>query len=122
VSNPLEFSPGKPPALFVGNDDSLGERVQAAFPDVRVVKTLNTVNCNVMVDASRVPGEHSMFLCGNDAGAKAQVRELLAGFGWKDVLDLGDIRGARAMEAVLLLWLRLWQSLGTDNFNLKVVR
>jgi len=124
VSNPLDFSKGAPPTLFVGNDDSLGERIQRAHPELKVVKTLNTVNCEVMVDAARVAaGDHTMFLCGNDASAKAQVRELLTGgFGWRDVIDLGDISNARATEALLPIWVRLWGVLKTGDFNLKVVR
>jgi predicted dinucleotide-binding enzyme len=122
VSNPLDFSKGAPPRLFVGNDDSLGERIQRAFPAVRVVKTLNTVNCLVMVDPARVPGDHTMFLCGNDAAAKATVTELLRAFGWRDLIDLGDITNARATEALLPIWIRLWGVLKSGDFNLKVVR
>ncbi|HEX2674340.1 MAG TPA: NAD(P)-binding domain-containing protein [Polyangiaceae bacterium] len=124
VSNPLDFSKGRPPTLFVGNDDSLGERLQRAHPELKVVKTLNTVNCEVMVDAGRVAaGDHTMFLCGNDSSAKARVRELLTGsFGWRDVIDLGDISNARATEALLPIWVRLWGVLKTGDFNVKVVR
>ncbi|HYQ01150.1 MAG TPA: NAD(P)-binding domain-containing protein [Polyangiaceae bacterium] len=124
VANPLDFSKGAPPTLFVGNDDSLGERIQRAYPRLKVVKTLNTVNCEVMVDAARVAaGDHTMFLCGNDANAKAAVRELLtSGFGWRDVIDLGDISNARATEALLPIWIRLWGVLKTGDFNVKVVR
>jgi predicted dinucleotide-binding enzyme len=124
VSNPLDFSKGVPPTLLVTNDDSLGERIQRAHPALRVVKTLNTVNCSVMVNAGRVAnGDHTMFLCGNDASAKASVRELLTGgFGWKDVIDLGDITNARATEALLPIWVRLWGVLKTGDFNIKVMR
>lgn len=124
VANPLDFSKGMPPKLFVTNDDSLGERIQRAHPELKVVKTLNTVNCELMVDAPRVAGgDHTMFLCGNDAQAKAEVRELLhTGFGWKDVIDLGDISNARATEALLPIWVRLYGVLKTADFNVKVVR
>jgi predicted dinucleotide-binding enzyme len=124
VSNPLDFSKGAPPSLFVCNTDSLGEQIQRAFPELRVVKTLNTVNCEVMVNAGRVAGgDHTMFVCGNDAAAKAQVTEILRGwFGWRDVLDLGDITNARGTEAHLLLWIRLWGAVKTGDFNVKVVR
>jgi predicted dinucleotide-binding enzyme len=100
VSNPLDFSSGGP-ALFTTTTDSLGERIQAAFPAARVVKTLQTVNCNVMVDPASLPGEHVVFVCGNDDAAKAQTRELLGEFGWpgERVLDLGDLTAARATEA-----------------------
>ena len=123
VSNPLDFSKGMPPTLFAGNHDSLGEKIQAAFPDVRVVKTLNTMNCHLMVDASRVPGEHDVFVSGNDRDAKARVTEILRGwFGWKNVIDLGDITTSRGTESYLPLWLRLYGSLGTADFNIHVTR
>jgi predicted dinucleotide-binding enzyme len=122
IANPLDFSKGMPPTLFVSNDDSLGERIQRAFPDAQVVKTLNIVNADVMVNPGQVSGELSMFLCGNVAEAKAKIRQLLESFGWKDVLDLGDISAARGMESVLPIWLRLWQALGTASFGFKVVR
>ena len=123
VSNPLDFSKGMPPTLFVCSTDSLGEQIQRALPDTKVVKTLNTVNCNLMVDASLLKGDHDMFMCGNDAGAKGQVKEILTGwFGWKNVIDLGDITGARAQEAYLLLWVRLYGALQTPNFNVHLAR
>jgi 8-hydroxy-5-deazaflavin:NADPH oxidoreductase len=124
IANPLDFSNGFPPSLFVSNTDSLGEQIQRALPSVRVVKTLNIVNCNVMVDPSLVAnGEHDMFLCGNDPDAKAQVRQILTEwFGWKHVIDLGDITSARATESYLHLWLRLMGALGGPNFALKVVQ
>lgn len=125
VANPLDFSKGMPPTLTVCNTDSLGEQVQREFPDVRVVKALNTVNCDVMVNPSLVPGDHHLFLCGNDAAAKTEVTARLGEwFGWKkeNVIDLGDNTTARGMEMWLPLWLRLWGALGTPHFNLLVVR
>jgi hypothetical protein len=123
VSNPLDFSQGMPPSLFVSNTDSLGEQIQRAFPDAKVVKTLNTVNHEVMVDPSLVPGEHDVFLGGEDADAKRQVGELLQGFGWPAgrIRDLGGISSARGMEMYLPLWLRLLGALGTGTFNIAVV-
>jgi predicted dinucleotide-binding enzyme len=123
VSNPLDFSRGMPPTLSVCNDDSVGEQIQARFPAARVVKTLNTVNADVMVHPEVVPGSHTMFLCGNDAGAKDEVRTLLESFGWPaaDLVDLGDIGGARGMEMYLPLWLRLWGAAGTGHLNVKLV-
>ena len=122
VSNPLDFSQGMPPTLTVCNTDSIAEQIQARFPSTRVVKTLNTVNADVMVHPEIVPGGHTMFLCGNDAGAKADVRALLESFGWPaaDLLDLGDIAGARGMEMYLPLWLRLWGATGTGHLNIKL--
>jgi hypothetical protein len=122
VSNPLDHSRGMPPGLFVSSFDSLGEQIQRAFPDARVVKALNTVNCEVMVDPAKVPGEHDVFVCGNDEAAKTAVVELLGSFGWpaEHVVDLGDITAARGAEAYLLLWIRLWGALGTGYFNINV--
>jgi predicted dinucleotide-binding enzyme len=123
VSNPLDFTGGMPPRLFVGGDDSLGERVQREFPNAKVVKALNTVNCNVMVDASRVPGDHDLFIAGNDAEAKARVAELVKrDFGWKHVVDIGGIDGARNTEAHVLFWVRLWGIVGGPDFNIHIAK
>ncbi len=122
VANPLDFSHGMPPTLFISNDDSLAERIQAAFPETKVVKALNTVNANVMVNPGRVPGETDIFVSGNDAGAKAQVTRILKDeFGWTSVIDLGDVKAARGTESYLHLWLRLLGALKTADFNVKVV-
>ncbi|HEY0997707.1 MAG TPA: hypothetical protein VGD77_17080, partial [Gemmatimonadaceae bacterium] len=124
VANPLDFSQGFPPSLTVCNTDSLGEQVQRAFPRLRVVKTLNTTNTYVMVNPAGVGGgEHTMFVCGNDAGAKAQVTRWLGEwFGWRDVIDLGDITTARGTEMLLPIWVRLMGALGTPMFNFRIVR
>jgi predicted dinucleotide-binding enzyme len=123
VSNPLDFSQGMPPSLFVFGRDSLAEQIQRAFPKTKVVKALNTISANVMVDPGRVPGEHATFVSGNDAEAKQKVTEILRGwFGWKQVIDLGDITTARGTEAYLMLWLRLWGALGTPDFNVQIVK
>lgn len=124
VSNPLDFSKGMPPSLFAGNTDSLAERIQAAFPETRVVKALNTMNCELMVDPKRLNGgDHDTFVSGNDASAKATVVALLKeGFGWQRVIDLGDVTTARGTESYLPLWLRLWGALGSAEFNVKIVR
>jgi predicted dinucleotide-binding enzyme len=123
VANPLSFSKGMPPTLSVCNTDSLGEQIQRAFPDTKVVKTLNTVTAAVMVDPSIIPGVHAMFVSGNDAKAKSEVIDILkTGFGWKEVIDLGDITGARAQEMHLALWLRLYTKLQTPNVNVAVAR
>jgi 8-hydroxy-5-deazaflavin:NADPH oxidoreductase len=123
VANPLDFSSGMPPTLTVCNTDSLGEKIQHTFPETRVVKSLNTVNADVMVDPGIVPGSHNMFIAGDDPGAKATVKELLVDFGWPagDLMDLGGIEAARGMEMYLGLWLRLFGATGTPHLNLKVV-
>ncbi len=120
VSNPLDFSHGMPPTLTVCNTNSLGEQIQKAFPEAKVVKALNTVDCAVMVDPSLVPGEHELFLCGNDRAAKASVAELLGGLGWtRDrLVDLGDITAARATEMLLPFWVRAMMKFGHGVFNL----
>ena len=123
VSNPLDFTKGMPPVLYTQPTESLGEQLQRAFPELKVVKTLNTMSCEVMVDPSRVPGDHDVFVSGNDADAKARVKQLLSeGFGWKHIIDLGDLTTARGTEAFLPLWLRLWGSLRTGDFNIHVVK
>jgi predicted dinucleotide-binding enzyme len=123
VSNPLDFSKGFPPSLSVTNTDSLGEQIQRAFPSAKVVKTLNTVNAGVMVEPKKLAnGAHDLFVCGNDAGAKETVTGILRSFGWERIVDLGDITGARAAEAYLLLWVRLMGGLKTAQFNLQIVR
>ena len=122
VANPLDFSHGAPPTLSVCNTDSLGEQIQRTFLETKVVKTLNTVNCEVMVNPALVPGDHDIFVCGNDAGAKARVAELLKQwFGWRSVIDLGDISAARATEQMMPVWLRLYGVLGALHFNFRVV-
>ena len=123
ISNPLDFSQGMPPTLTICNTDSVGEQIQRAFPNVKVVKTLNTVNCNVMVNPSLVPGDHDVFMSGNDTAAKYKVREVLTQwFGWKSVIDLGDISTARGTEMYLPLWVRLYALFQKPNFNIKVVK
>jgi predicted dinucleotide-binding enzyme len=122
VSNPLDFSHGFPPTLSVCNTDSVGEQIQRAFPDVKVVKALNTMTAPLMVNPAALPGDHEVFLCGNDADAKTRVTELLRSFGWHGILDLGDITGARGMEMILPIWLRLVAILKTPKFNFHIAR
>ena len=99
-SNPLDFSAGFPPSLFVGNTDSLGEQIQRAFPAARVVKAFSMMTAALMIDPEMLAGgDHSFMLCGDDAAAKEQVSALARVLGWRDILDLGDITNARAMEA-----------------------
>lgn len=124
VSNPLDFSQGFPPTLTICNEDSLGEQIQKAFPETKVVKALNTVTAALMVEPDRVgEGEHDLFICGNDDTARARVGEVLREwFGWKHVIDLGDITMARGTEMYLALWVRTMSALGTPLFNVRIVR
>ena len=121
VTNPLDFSHGMPPTLSVCNDDSLGEQIQRAFPDTRVVKALNTISARVMVDP--IDGTN-LLICGDDGAAKQEAVELLAGFGWaaESILELGGIDAARGTEMYLALWLRLMGAQVTPQFNIAVVR
>lgn len=123
ISNPLDFSKGMPPTLFVKDNDSLAEQIQRAFPKVNVVKTLNTMTASVMVNPGQLGhGDHTVFVSGNDAGAKAQVVELLKSFGWRDIIDVGDITTARGTEMLLPIWIRLMGALQTPFFNFKIVK
>jgi 8-hydroxy-5-deazaflavin:NADPH oxidoreductase len=125
VANPLDFSRGMPPTLTVCNTDSLGEQIQRAFPEARVVKTLNTLNCLIMADPTLVPGDHDVFVSGNDPAARASVAGYLQEwFGWpaSNIIDLGDISTARGTEMILPLWVQLMGAFGTATFNWRVVR
>lgn len=126
VTNPLDFSKGMPPILIpeLSNTNSLGEEIQKHFPKTKVVKTLNTMWCGLMVNPNLIAnGEHTNFMCGNDAEAKAKVKTLLQEFGWKpeNILDLGDISSARGTEAILPVWLRIWGATQNGAFNFRVV-
>jgi len=123
VSNPLDFSKGFPPTLSVCNDDSLGEQIQREFPDTKVVKTLNTVNCSLMVNPRLLSDEHDVFMSGNDTHAKTKVRDILENwFGWTVVIDLGDISTARGAEQLLPIWVRLMALWKSPQFNFHIVR
>jgi predicted dinucleotide-binding enzyme len=123
IANPVDFSKGMPPSMLTPSTDSLAEQIQRAYPKAKVVKALNMVNCGLMVEPKRLAsGNHDTFLCGNDKGAKGQVTELLQSFGWKTIIDLGDLTGARAMETYLMLWVRMFGAFQTPDFNIKVVR
>ena len=124
IANPLDFSKGMPPTLSICNTDSLGEQVQRALPDSKVVKTLNTLNAFLQVDPSLLAGaEHDIFICGNDASARQRVSGMLRDwYGWRSIIDLGDITGARGTEMLLPVWLRLWGALKTPMFNFKIAK
>ena len=122
IANELDFSKGMPPRSLAKDEESLGERIQKAFPKTRVVKSLNTMRANVMVNPTAIAnGDHTVFVSGNDAEAKRSVVDLLQSFGWKDIIDMGDITSARGTEMLLPIWLRLWGTLGTPDFNFKIV-
>jgi|SRR6185312_11884963 len=124
VSNPLDFSKGMPPTLIASlcNTNSLGEEIQKNFPATKVVKALNTMNCNLMVNPTLVAGNHDLFICGNDITAKVAVANLLEQIGWKEIIDMGDITSSRALEMLLPIWIRLMVKYQTPNFNFKIVK
>ena len=122
IANALDFSQGFPPSLAVSNTDSLGEQVQRAFPEAKVVKTLNTLNATLMVEPKSLNQSSTVFVSGDDAAAKATVVALLESFGHDDVIDLGGLETARGTEMLLPIWLRLMNALGTAEFNFKIVR
>jgi 8-hydroxy-5-deazaflavin:NADPH oxidoreductase len=119
----LDFSEGMPPKVLISSDDSLAEQIQRAYPDARVVKTLSTVFCEVMVNPSRVPGAHTIFVAGDDEAAKETAKSILGEFGWPSdaILDLGGIEAARAVELYMPLYFTLHGVLGTFDFNISVV-
>ena len=123
ISNPLDFSKGMPPTLFISNTDSLGEQIQRTYPELKVVKALNTMNAYIMVNPTLLPDDHNVFLNGNDVNAKNEVKMLLISFGWKEknIIDMGDISTARGTEQILPIWVRLWGTLQTPMFNFKIV-
>jgi predicted dinucleotide-binding enzyme len=123
VANPLDFSKGMPPTLTLVNTDSLGELIQRTFPTLKVVKTLNTMVCFLMVNPAALPGEHNVFVSGNDVQAKSTAKEILRSFGWaeKSIIDLGDITTSRGTEQLLPIWVRLLGSLKSPMFNFSIV-
>lgn len=122
ISNPLDFT-GELPTLFVSNDDSLGEQIQRTFPSLRVVKSLNTMTAEAMVNTTLIGGgDFTTFVSGDDDAAKAQVLSLLTALGHQDVIDVGDITTARGTEALMLTWIRLMGPVGSPYFTWKVVR
>lgn len=123
IANELDFSGGMPPHSLAKDADSLAERIQAAFPETHVVKTLNTMNADLMINPlSLANGQHSVFVSGDDPEAKETVKGLLSGLGWKDIIDLGDITSARGPEMLMPIWLRLWGAVGKSSFNYLIVR
>ena len=122
IANPLDFSQGFPPSLFVCNTDSLGEQIQRAFPNTKVVKAFNTMTAAVMVNPALVPGDHTVFMSGNDEEAKVKVNALMQSFGWKEenIIDMGDITTARGTEQLLPIWVRLYGKLQNPLFNFYV--
>jgi 8-hydroxy-5-deazaflavin:NADPH oxidoreductase len=122
TSNPLDFSRGFPPSLFVNNTDSLAEQLQRELPEARLVKMFNTMANEVMVNPGALGDDSTVFVAGNDAAARQAAASLAADLGWTDVFDLGDLTAARGLEMFIPLWVRIFGQLGRAEFNIKVVR
>jgi 8-hydroxy-5-deazaflavin:NADPH oxidoreductase len=122
IGNKLQPVAGAMPKSLARDESSLGEDIQAAFPNLKVVKTLSTMNTYVMSNPASVPADTSVFVCGNDEDAKVTVVGLLSALGWSDIIDVGDISGARGVEMMLPVWLRLVGRMGGKPFNFKIVR
>jgi predicted dinucleotide-binding enzyme len=124
ISNPLDFSKGMPPSLIpqYTNTNSMAEEIQKLLPEAKVVKTLNIVNCEVMVNPKKSGGDPTMFISGNNTEAKEEVKSLLNQFGWTDIIDLGDITTARGTEMLLPIWLRTYMATGNGYFAFKIIR
>ena len=125
ISNPLDFSKGMPPSLLpqYSHGTSLGEEIQKAFPDTHVVKAFNTIAAALMVEPALLKGDHDLFVAGNSAEAKKTVSDLaLKEFGWKSIVDMGDLVGARATEHWLPFWVRHWSVSSSHLFNIKIVK
>ena len=122
IANPLDFSKGMPPSLFVASTDSLAEQLQRALPDTKVVKAFNTVTARLQTDPGLLAhGDHHLFICGNDASAKSVVADIARSYSWENIIDLGDITNARGMEMIMPFWLELWGALKSPMFNYKIV-
>ncbi|MCC6552331.1 MAG: NAD(P)-binding domain-containing protein [Polyangiaceae bacterium] len=89
--------------FFTGPNESLMEKLQAAAPDARFVKAFSCVGNTFMFRPNFPGGPPTMFICGNDDGAKEQVRAILKDFGWESE-DIGKVEGARAIEPLCQLW------------------
>jgi 8-hydroxy-5-deazaflavin:NADPH oxidoreductase len=119
ASDPLDFSSGRP-GLFVGTTDSLGERVQRLIPDAYVVKGLNIVQADVMINPTLTGGAPDMFIAGDSEEAKQTVTNLLEEFGWP-VIDMGGIESARWLEALSLAWVVYSHRTGKTHHAFKLI-
>ncbi len=119
--NPLDFSAGFPPRLSISGHDSLGEHIQRALPDAKVVKAFNTIGNTYFVDPSFSEGKPTMLIAGNDEDAKRTVTELLGDFGWPDVVDIGGIEGSRELEAICIAWVKIGGARGAWNHGFRLL-
>lgn len=122
ATNPLVMSPNAPPSLGVSGADSAGERFQRWLPDAHVVKAFNTIGNTLFFHPKLPGGPPDMFICGNDAAAKATVTQILHSFGWSSVVDIGGIEGARELESLCILWVKSALALGNWSMGFRLLR
>ena len=121
VTNPLDFSKGMPPSLIIGHTDSAGEIIQRMLPDSKVVKSFNIVGNPHMIHPDFPGGKPTMFICGNDEGAKKIVtNDILSKFGW-ETIDIGGIEGSRLLEPLALLWILHYFRTGSGDQAFKLL-
>jgi predicted dinucleotide-binding enzyme len=121
ATNPLDFSQGPPPRLSISGHDSLGEHIQRAIPDAKVVKAFNTIGNMYFADPTFAEGHATMFIAGDDEGAKATVGEILESFGWPPPVDIGGIEGSRELEAMCILWVKIGVRRGAWDHGFKLL-
>jgi 8-hydroxy-5-deazaflavin:NADPH oxidoreductase len=119
--NPLDFSGGFPPKLSISGEDSLGERVQRSLPDAKIVKAFNIIGNPYFVAPSFSEGQPTMLIAGNDAEAKRTVTDLLADFGWSDIIDIGGIEGSRELESICIAWVKIGGVRGAWDHGFKLL-
>lgn len=119
--NPLDFSGGFPPKLSICGEDSLGERVQRAIPDAKVVKAFNTIGSPYFVDPGLSEGLPTMLIAGEDDGAKRIVGDVLVDFGWPEPVDIGGIAGARELEAICIAWVKIGGARGAWDHGFRLL-
>lgn len=104
VTNPLDFSKGTPPRMDASYGNSGGERVQKWLPESKVVKAFNIINAYVMHSPKREEGDPDLLIAGNDDEAKKEVTDIAKKWGWKSIIDMGDISNAYWLEALTMIW------------------
>ncbi|OGV96125.1 DNA-binding protein [Microgenomates group bacterium RBG_16_45_19] len=121
TTNPLDFSKGVPPTLYLGHSSSLGEEIQKWLPQAKVVKAFNIVGNAHMVNPQFPGGPPDMFICGNDEPAKLKVTQILQEFGWP-VIDIGGIEGSRYLEPLAMVWILHGFKTNTWNHAFKLLK
>lgn len=119
--NPLDLSGGFPPKLSISGEDSLGERIQRALPDAKVVKAFNIIGNPYFVDPSFSEGQPTMLIAGDDKPAKRIVGDVLTSFGWSNVVDIGGIEGSRELEAICIVWVKIGGTRGSWDHGFKLL-